>query len=55
MATYNKKSVDKAIKRDTSIEPNEARLIHRLLRGRTTRPEVVYKKAVNILKGNAKC
>ena len=55
MATYNKKSVDKAIERDTSIKPTEARLIHRLLQGRTTRPEVVYKKAVNILKRSAKC
>lgn len=32
---YNKKAVDKAIKKDPRIKPKEAKLIHRLLKGRT--------------------
>jgi hypothetical protein len=33
---YNKEAVDKAIKRDPRIKGQEAKLIHRLLKGRTT-------------------
>ena len=32
---YNKEAVDKAIKRDPRIKGHEAKLIHRLLKGRT--------------------
>jgi hypothetical protein len=32
--SYNKKSVDEAIKKDPRIKPAKARLIHRLLKGR---------------------
>jgi|TARA_R110000868_G_scaffold56146_4_gene174103 hypothetical protein len=32
---YNKKAVDKAIKKDPKIKGKEAKLIHALLRGRT--------------------
>jgi hypothetical protein len=32
--TYNKEAVDKAIKKDSRIKGNEAKLIHRLLKGR---------------------
>ena len=35
MAKYNKKAVDKAIKRDPRIKGKEAKAIHRLLKGRT--------------------
>ena len=34
MATYNKEAVDKAIKKNPKIKPKEAKLIHRLLKGR---------------------
>ena len=34
MAKYNKEAVDKAIKRDPRIKGKEAKLIHRLLKGR---------------------
>ena len=34
MATYNKKTVDKAIKKNPRIKPKEAKLIRRLLKGR---------------------
>ena len=32
--SYDKKSVDESIKKDPRIKPAEARLIHRLLKGR---------------------
>tara|TARA_R100001244_G_scaffold35195_1_gene32306 strand:+ start:78 stop:206 length:129 start_codon:yes stop_codon:yes gene_type:complete len=32
--TYNKEAVDKAIKKDPGIKGKEAKLIHRLLKGR---------------------
>jgi hypothetical protein len=32
---YNKEAVDKEIKRDPRIKGQEAKLIHRLLKGRT--------------------
>ena len=32
--SYNKEAVDKAIKKDSRIKGNEAKLIHRLLKGR---------------------
>ena len=34
-ATYNKEEVDKAIKKDPTIKGKEAKLIHRLLKGRS--------------------
>jgi len=34
MVTYNKKAVDEAIKKNPKIKPKEAKLIHRLLKGR---------------------
>jgi len=34
---YNKEAVDKAIKRDPRIKGKEAKLIHRLLKGRKYR------------------
>ena len=34
MATYNKKAVDEAIKKDPRINGKEAKLIHALLKGR---------------------
>jgi len=36
MIKYNKKAVDKAVKKDSRIKPKEAKLIHRLLKGRTS-------------------
>ena len=33
MATYNKKAVDEAIKKDPQIKGKEAKLIHALLKG----------------------
>ena len=41
MAAYNKKSVDDAIKRDPSIKPKQARLIHALLKGNRKLPKEV--------------
>jgi|TARA_B110000438_G_scaffold286563_1_gene317911 hypothetical protein len=35
MVKYNKEAVDKAIKKDPKIKGKEAKLIHRLLRGRS--------------------
>ena len=35
MAKYNKEAVDKAIKKDPKIKGKEAKLIHRLLKGRS--------------------
>ena len=34
-ATYNKEAVDRAIKKDPTIKGKEAKLIHRLLKGRS--------------------
>lgn len=34
-STYNKEAVDKEIKKDPSIKGKEAKLIHRLLKGRS--------------------
>ncbi len=34
-ATYNKEAVDKEIKKDPRIKGKEAKLIHRLLKGRS--------------------
>ena len=34
MAKYNKEAVDEAIKKDPRIKGKEAKLIHRLLKGR---------------------
>ena len=33
-STYNKEAVDQAIKKDPKIKGKEAKLIHRLLKGR---------------------
>ena len=41
---YNKAAVDKAIKKDSTIKAREAKLIHRLLKGRKTSDEI-YTKA----------
>ena len=41
MATYNKKSVDEAIKRDPRIKPKEAKLIHALLKDNRKLPKQV--------------
>ena len=35
MAKYNKEAVDKAIKKDPRIKAKEAKLINRLLKGRS--------------------
>jgi|TARA_B110000046_G_scaffold173162_1_gene195538 hypothetical protein len=35
MVKYNKEAVDKAIKKDPKIKGKEAKLIHRLLKGRS--------------------
>jgi len=37
MRKYNKESVDKAIKKDPKIKPKEAKLIHKLLKGKVAR------------------
>jgi hypothetical protein len=37
MAKYNKEAVDKAIKKDPRIKAKEAKLIHRLLKGRSSK------------------
>jgi hypothetical protein len=37
MNKYNKKAIDKAIKKDPRIKGKEAKAIHRLLKGRTVR------------------
>ena len=34
-ATYNKEAIDKEIKKDPRIKGKEAKLIHRLLKGRS--------------------
>ena len=34
-STYNKEAVDQAIKKDPKIKGKEAKLIHRLLKGRS--------------------
>ena len=41
MSNYNKKAVDEAIKRDPRIKGKEAKLIHRLLKGRVTNPDIM--------------
>ena len=38
---YNKEAVDKQIKKDPRIKSSEAKLIHRLLKGRVTNPDII--------------
>jgi len=38
---YNKEAVDKQIKKDPRIKSNEAKMIHALLKGRVTNPDII--------------